>query len=85
MSYHRILLKLSGEALGERDSGHGIDPDSVASVARQVVGVAEKGVEVAIVCGGGNILRGASFSSGCRLRTVSSDSGRPRTVSAAMW
>lgn len=63
MSYHRILLKLSGEALGESESGHGIDADSVSSVARQVVRVAKNGVEVAMVCGGGNILRGASFSS----------------------
>jgi uridylate kinase len=62
MSYHRILLKLSGEALGEADSGHGIDSDSVASIARQVARVAKKGVEVALVSGGGNILRGASFS-----------------------
>ena len=63
MSYRRILLKLSGEALGEPDSGHGIDSDSVASIARQVARVAKKGVEIALVCGGGNILRGASFSS----------------------
>jgi uridylate kinase len=62
MAYHRILLKLSGEALGEADSGHGIDSDSVASIARQVARVAKKGVEVALVSGGGNILRGASFS-----------------------
>ena len=62
MSYHRILLKLSGEALGDASSGHGLDPAAVASVAAQISRVARQGVEVAIVCGGGNILRGASFS-----------------------
>ncbi len=62
MSYQRILLKLSGEALGDPDSGHGIDPDAVASVARQIARVVGNGVEVALVVGGGNILRGAEFS-----------------------
>jgi uridylate kinase len=60
MSYSRVLLKLSGEALGDA-SGHGIDPDAVATVARQVARVAHMGVETAMVVGGGNILRGASF------------------------
>ena len=36
MSYQRVLLKLSGEALGDPETGHGIDPGAVASVARQV-------------------------------------------------
>jgi uridylate kinase len=60
--YQRVLLKLSGEALGEPASGQGIDPDAVRSIARQVARVAGLGVEIAIVCGGGNILRGAEFS-----------------------
>jgi uridylate kinase len=62
MAYERILLKLSGEALGNPDTGHGIDPDAVLRVARQVVAVAETGVSTAVVVGGGNILRGAQFS-----------------------
>lgn len=60
--YKRILLKLSGEALGDPETGHGIDPESVQSLARQVVRVTGLGVQVAIVCGGGNLLRGAEFS-----------------------
>ena len=91
MSYHRILLKLSGEALGDPESGHGFHTEALQSVARQVASLARKGVEVAMVCGGGNILRGASFSasessesvatsrlSACRvlLRRVSSESSR---------
>ena len=56
--YQRILLKLSGEALGGK-SGFGIDPDSVGDMARQIREVRDLGVEVVIVIGGGNIFRGA--------------------------
>jgi uridylate kinase len=62
MAYERILLKLSGEALGHPDTGHGIDPGAVNKVARQIVAVAASGVKTAVVVGGGNILRGAQFS-----------------------
>jgi len=62
MSYQRVLLKLSGEALGDPETGHGIHPEQVQLIARQVARVVGLGVEVAIVCGGGNILRGAEFS-----------------------
>jgi uridylate kinase len=52
-----VLLKLSGEALmGDRD--YGIDPARVKAIAAEVAGVHERGVEVAIVVGGGNIYRG---------------------------
>jgi len=62
MSYQRILLKLSGEALGDGATGHGIDPEHVQLLASQIARVMNLGVEVALVCGGGNILRGAEFS-----------------------
>jgi uridylate kinase len=62
MPYQRVLLKLSGESLGDPVTGHGIDPDSVNRVAVEVAEVARTGVQVAIVTGGGNILRGAQFS-----------------------
>lgn len=62
MSYQRVLLKLSGEALGDPSTGHGIDPEMVQRIARQVASVVRSGVQVALVCGGGNILRGAEFS-----------------------
>jgi uridylate kinase len=56
-AYSRVLLKLSGEALmGDRD--YGIDPARVQAIASEVAGVHERGVEVAIVVGGGNIYRG---------------------------
>ncbi len=57
MQYKRILLKLSGEALmGEKQ--YGIDPKRLAEYAQEIKEVAEKGVEIAIVIGGGNIFRG---------------------------
>jgi uridylate kinase len=56
-AYHRIVLKLSGEALmGERTFG--IDPDVVARIADEIREVHELGVETAVVVGGGNIIRG---------------------------
>src|SRR5690554_1051554 len=55
--YRRIVLKLSGEALSG-DKGYGIDPKIIKSIANQVKEVAELGVEIAIVVGGGNIWRG---------------------------
>jgi len=55
--YSRVLLKLSGEALmGGRE--YGTDPERVQAIARDVAAVHGRGVEVAIVVGGGNIYRG---------------------------
>ena len=62
MSYKRVLLKLSGEALGSPGDGHGFHVESVQGIARQVADLSRGGTEVALVCGGGNILRGAEFS-----------------------
>src|SRR3989441_5118089 len=59
--YRRILLKLSGEALGGA-KGVGICPDAVQDMARQIQEVRDLGVEVVIVIGGGNIFRGLSGS-----------------------
>jgi len=56
----RILLKISGESLGE--DGSGVSPQVVAEVAGQIASVHRQGVEVAIVCGGGNLMRGAEFA-----------------------
>jgi uridylate kinase len=62
MQYKRILLKLSGESLAGGRAG-GIDPERVASYARQVHEIARAGVETAIVIGGGNIFRGLGGAS----------------------
>ena len=56
-AFRRILLKLSGEALmGPLE--YGADKDKIAAIAAQIKGVADRGVEVAVVVGGGNIYRG---------------------------
>lgn len=59
MEYKRILLKLSGEAL-MGDQQYGIDPERLQDYAKEIKKVAQKGIEVAIVIGGGNIFRGLS-------------------------
>jgi len=62
MQYKRVLLKLSGEALmGEQQ--YGIDAKRLAEYAEDIKAVVEKGIEVAIVIGGGNIFRGLSGAS----------------------
>jgi uridylate kinase len=55
--FRRVLLKLSGEALVGEDS-FGIDPGVLRSVAEEIVGIYEHGVELGVVIGGGNIFRG---------------------------
>lgn len=59
LKYRRVLLKLSGEALAG-PSGFGIDAQRVRWIAEQVKGLHRSGVQVALVLGGGNILRGAA-------------------------
>ena len=62
MKYKRILLKLSGEALmGENQ--YGIDPKRLSEYAQEIKKIADLGVEVAIVIGGGNIFRGVAGAS----------------------
>ncbi len=60
--YKRVMLKLSGEALGG-DQGYGIDPTTISTIAQEVKGVMDCGVELALVIGGGNIFRGLAASS----------------------
>ena len=68
MKYKRILLKLSGESLmGSKQFG--IDNDRIASYAKQIKEIRDKGVEVAIVIGGGNIFRGVQAEQGGMDRT----------------
>ena len=57
MKYNRILLKLSGEALVGDKSG-GIDPEILIKYSNEIKKIYDKGVEIAIVIGGGNIYRG---------------------------
>ncbi|KKO53289.1 UMP kinase [Paenibacillus sp. DMB20] len=59
--FKRVILKVSGESLAGQN-GYGIDADTITSIAEQVREVVDLGVQVAIVCGGGNIWRGIAGS-----------------------
>ena len=60
-AYHRILLKLSGEALlGNED--YGIDPKMIHRIAVEIGDVTKSGIQIAVVLGGGNIFRGAGLA-----------------------
>ncbi len=83
MTYKRILLKLSGEALmGEQN--YGIDTAMAESVAREIKAVHDRGIEVAIVVGGGNIFRGVSKSAGNMDRGAADYIGMLATVMNAV-
>ena len=62
--YKRVLLKLSGEAFGYGGGKLGINLDETRVIAEQIQRVANRGVQLAIVVGGGNLLRGAQFTAG---------------------
>ncbi|WP_282055280.1 UMP kinase [Maribacter luteus] len=79
MQYKRILLKLSGEALmGEKQ--YGIDPKRLAEYAQEIKEVVEKGMQVAIVIGGGNIFRGLAGASNGMDRVQGDHMGMLATV-----
>jgi uridylate kinase len=61
--YRRVVLKLSGEGFGYPGKS-GISIDETLNIARQAQRIVQRGVQLAIVVGGGNILRGAQFSAG---------------------
>jgi uridylate kinase len=63
MSFRRVVLKLSGESFS-RPGERGISMGEVVEIARQTRRASERGAQIAIVIGGGNILRGAQFTAG---------------------
>jgi uridylate kinase len=82
--YNRILLKLSGEALGgKRD--YGIDLEVVQTIAGQVKRVHEMGVQIALVVGGGNIFRGLAASERPRSRCLRSQSPTSGAARCVIW
>jgi uridylate kinase len=82
-AYGRVLLKLSGEALmGELD--YGTDPDRVRAIAQEVARVHRRGVEVAIVVGGGNIYRGLAGAAAGMDRATGDYMGMLATVLNAL-
>ena len=79
MQYKRVLLKLSGEALmGDRQ--YGIDPNRLKEYAKEIKEVTEKGIELAIVIGGGNIFRGVAGASNGMDRVQGDHMGMLATV-----
>lgn len=81
--YKRVILKLSGEALAGSDS-YGINPETLSTIATQVIEVAQLGVEVAIVVGGGNIWRGVAGSAKGMDRATADFMGMLATVINAL-
>ena len=78
-SFHRILLKISGEFLmGDLD--YGLDIKTVDRIAEEVKAVCEQGIEVCVVIGGGNIFRGVSAASYGMHRAVADNIGMLATV-----
>ncbi len=81
--YRRVLLKLSGEALmGELD--YGIEPSVIKRIAAEIAEVRKRGVEVAIVIGGGNIFRGAGLAGAGMDRVTGDYMGMLATVMNAL-
>lgn len=82
--YKRVLLKISGEGFCE-ESGFGIEAGELDVIAKQCVDVAKMGVQLAIVVGGGNFIRGATFSEKGKIPRATADyMGMLATVLNAM-
>jgi uridylate kinase len=83
LTYQRILLKLSGEALCPRN-GYGIDADAMRRIAAEVKSVHDLGVQIAMVIGGGNIWRGADAAATGMDRATADYVGMLATVMNAL-
>ena len=66
LRFKRVIMKLSGESLAY-SGGRGISSDEMSAISKQIEQAHQSGGEIAIVIGGGNILRGAQFSDGSSL------------------
>ncbi len=81
--YQRVMLKLSGEAM-QGEGSYGIDASTVAYVAQQLDGLIQRGVEVGVVIGGGNIWRGEEASRNGMDRATADYMGMLATVLNAL-
>ncbi|MBU1017560.1 UMP kinase [Patescibacteria group bacterium] len=79
MKYKRIMLKISGEVLGDKN-GEGIEPEALNKIAKEIVKVSKAGIEVAIVCGGGNMWRYRDTKKAGIERTTSDYMGMMATI-----
>ncbi len=78
--YKRVLLKLGGESLAAEEGAFGLDEGALTNITEEIREARDLGVEIAIVIGGGNILRGASLSSIGIERTTGDYMGMLATV-----
>jgi uridylate kinase len=81
--YQRILLKLSGEVMAGKET-FGIDPDRVVSLAREITEVAQTGVQLGLVVGGGNFFRGVAAAARNLDRVTADHMGMLATVINAL-
>jgi uridylate kinase len=81
--FRRVLLKLSGEALAPARAS-GIDLDALAEITREVKEIASLGIELALVIGAGNILRGSDYEARGMDRTTADQMGMLATVINAL-
>ena len=80
MTYKRIMLKLSGEALSKEGKGHGLHQLTLYSVAKRIAEVAKEGLQIVMVVGGGNIWRFRDQQGIGIERTVSDAMGMLATI-----
>jgi len=83
LKFKRVLIKLSGEALAG-DGKFGIDPETVAGVCAEIAELADMGLQIALVIGGGNIFRGLSSSAKGMERSSADYMGMMATVMNAV-
>ena len=79
LRYHRVLLKISGDAFCNKP-GTGLDTDEIDKLAERTMSVAKLGVQLAIVMGGGNVVRGAQLSNAGANRATADYMGMLATV-----
>jgi uridylate kinase len=83
IKYKRVLLKISGEGFGD-ENGRGLETERFIALAKEIQKVSSTGVELAIVVGGGNILRGAKLGSVGKSRVQADQVGMIATVVNAL-
>jgi uridylate kinase len=82
--YKRVLLKLSGEVMLSKENHSGIDREAIDTISHEIKEVHEKGVEIAVVIGGGNIFRGLSDTAKGMDRTTADSMGMLATIINSM-
>ena len=83
LTYRRVLLKLSGEALMGRED-YGIDPEVIRGMARDIIQAQQAGAQIGLVIGGGNIFRGAGLAAAGMDRVTGDHMGMLATVINAL-